>query len=297
MQRWVGTALLAGSAATYSLTGYFTRLIPLDVMTLLFWRGLFGGATIAALVLVQYRGEAWAATRAIGWQGLGVAAMGVISSYLYLAAFRHTTVADVSIIYATLPFVTAGLAWLLLKEKEGWRVLASSLVALLGVGIMTGGAVHAGHLVGDLLAFAMTLCFAVTMVLMRRGGRQVSMMPAGAIMCFLMALAAAPFARLGPIASLPMAHLVLFGTCQMGLGLVLLTFGMRRVPATRAALIGLLDTPLAPLWVWLAFGEVPPALTLLGGGIVMAAVVWNMVAPSADAPGLERRSAAAEMAD
>jgi drug/metabolite transporter (DMT)-like permease len=292
MQRWVGTALMAGSAAAYSLTGYFTRLIPLDIMTLLFWRGLFGGATIIALVLIQYRGEAWAATRAIGWQGLAVAAMGVISSYLYLAAFRHTTVADVSIIYATLPFVTAGLAWLLLKEKEGWRVLARSLVALVGVGIMTGGAIHAGHLAGDLLAFAMTLAFAVTMVLMRRGGRHVSMMPAGAIMCLLTAVAAAPFARIGPIASLPMAHLVLFGTCQMGLGLVLLTFGMRRVPATRAALIGLLDTPLAPLWVWLAFSEVPPVLTLLGGAIVMVAVVWNMAAP-----GAEGRGPAAEMAD
>jgi drug/metabolite transporter (DMT)-like permease len=280
MQRWTGTALMAGSACAFSLTGYFTRLIPLDVMTLLFWRGLFAGGMIAALVVIQYRGAAWGATRAIGWQGLAVAAMGVISSYLYLAAFRHTTVADVSIIYATLPFVTAGLAWLLLKEREGWRAMASSLVALLGVGVMTGGAIQAGHLVGDLLALGMTLTFAMTMVLMRRGGgRQVSMMPAGAIMCFLTALAAAPFARLGPVARLPMAHLLLFGTCQMGLGLVLLTFGMRRVPATRAALIGLLDTPLAPLWVWLAFSEVPPLPTLLGGAIVMAAVIWNMAAP------------------
>jgi drug/metabolite transporter (DMT)-like permease len=297
MQRWTGTALMAGSACAYSLTGYFTRLIPLDVMTLLFWRGLFGGATVAAFVLIQYRGGAWAATRAIGWQGLAVAAMGVISSYLYLAAFRHTTVADVSIIYATVPFVTAGLAWLLLKEREGWRVLAGSLVALLGVGVMAGGAIHAGHLVGDLLALGMTLSFALTLVLMRRGGRQVSMMPAAAIMSFLTALAAAPFARLGPIAGLPMAHLALFGICQMGLGLVLLTFGMRRVPATRAALIGLLDTPLAPLWVWLAFSEVPPLLTLLGGAIVMTAVVWNMAAPGMAAPGAERRAPATEMAD
>jgi drug/metabolite transporter (DMT)-like permease len=279
MQRWVGTALLAGSAAAYSLAGYFTRLIPLDVMTLLFWRGIFGGIMITALVLIQYRGGAWSATRAIGWQGLGVAAMGVISSYLYLAAFRHTTVADVSIIYATLPFVTAGLAWVMLREREGWRVLASSLVALLGVGIMTGGAIRAGHLAGDLLAFAMTLTFALTMVLMRRGGRHVSMMPAVAIMCFLSALAAAPFARIGPLGHLPMLHLVLFGTCQLGLGLVFLALGMRRVGATRAALIGLLDTPLAPFWVWLAFSEVPPLLTLLGGAIVMAAVLWNMASP------------------
>ena len=74
--------------------------------------------------------------------------------------------------------------------------------------------------------------------------------------------------------------MALFGTCQLGLGLVLLTFGMRRVPATRAALISLLDAPLAPLWVWLAFRELPPVATLIGGGIVAAAVLWNMASPA-----------------
>jgi drug/metabolite transporter (DMT)-like permease len=279
MQRWAGPALMAGSTIAYSLAGYFTRLIPLDAISMLFWRAVFAGVMIVALILVQYRGKAWRTTRAIGWQGVVIGALGVVSSYAYLAAFRHTTVADVSIIYATLPFVTAALAWVVLREREGWRAIASSLVALLGVGIMTGGAIRAGHLAGDLLAFAMTLTFAITMVLMRRGGRHVSMMPAVAIMCFLTALVAAPFARIGPVSQLPMLHLVLFGTCQLGLGLVFLAFGMRRVGATRAALIGLLDTPLAPLWVWLAFSEVPPLLTLVGGGIVMAAVVWNMAAP------------------
>ncbi len=280
MQRWTGTALVAGSAVAYSLAGYFTRLIPLDVMTLLFWRGVFGGLMITALVLVQYRRHAWGKTRAIGWEGLAVAALGVLSSYLYLSAFRHTSVADVAIIYATLPFMTAGLSWLLLREREGWRVIASSLAALAGVAIMTGGAVRAGHVTGDLLALAMTLTFAGTMVLMRRSGRQVSLLPAVAIMCFLTSIVAAPFARIGPITTLPLLDLALFGTCQLGLGLVFLTFGMRRVPTTRAALIGMLDTPLAPLWVWLAFSEVPPPLTLIGGAVVMAAVLWNMTAPA-----------------
>ena len=120
----------------------------------------------------------------------------------------------------------------------------------------------------------------MTMILMRRSGRQVSLLPAVAIMCFLTAVAAAPFARIEPIMRLPLLHLALFGTCQLGLGLVLLTFGMRRVATTRAALIGMLDVPLAPLWVWLAFSEVPPLLTLVGGGVVMAAVLWNMTAPA-----------------
>ncbi len=279
MQRWAGMALMAGSTIAYSLAGYFTRLIPLDAISLLFWRAIFAGVMIVALILLRYRGGAWATTRAIGWQGVVIGGLGVVSSYAYLAALRHTTVADVSIIYATLPFVTAALAWLVLREREGWRVVVSSLVALIGVAIMTGGAIRAGHLVGDLLALAMTATFAIMLVLMRRG-RRVSMLPAVALQCFLSALVAAPFARLCPIGSLPLLQLALFGTCQYGLGLVLLTFGMRRVGATEAALIGLLDTPLAPLWVWLAFSEVPPLLTLVGGGIVMAGVLWNVARPA-----------------
>lgn len=111
-------ALVAGSAVAYSLAGYFTRLTPLDVMTLLFWRGIVAGLMILVVVAVQERGAVWPAIRATGWTGLLTATMGMIASYLYLAAFRHTTVADVSVIYATLPFVAAALGWLLLRERR-----------------------------------------------------------------------------------------------------------------------------------------------------------------------------------
>ncbi len=270
-----GAILLAASAVAYSLAGYFTRLIPLDVMTLLFWRGIFAGAALVGVIVAQHGRAAWSVTRAIGAPGLAVAGLSVVASYLYLAAFRNTTVADVAVIYATLPFWASALGWLLLREREGWRVLASSVVALVGVALTTGGALGGGRLAGDLLALAMTLIFALMMVLVRRA-RAVSMLPAMALSCFLASALAWPFARTGPVAQLPMLHLMLFGVAQLGLGLLLLTFGMRRVPATRAALIGLLDTPLAPVWVWLAFDETPPPLTLVGGGIVMAAVLWNL---------------------
>jgi len=276
MARWLGLFLLAGSAVAYSLAGFFTRLIPLDAVTLLFWRGLFAGLFILLVVWLRYRRQAWPMIRAIGWPGFGIAVMGSLSSYIYLSSLRLTTVADVAVIYATLPFVTAALAWVALREREGWRVLVGSLAALAGIALMAGGAFRSGHLLGDTLAFAMTLTYAAMIVLIRRG-RHVSMMPAVGIQCLVSALAAAPFARLGPVESLPLLQLLLFGTCQLGLGLMLLSLGMRRVPATQAALISLLDTPLAPLWVWLAFGETPPVATLVGGTVIMAAVCWTII--------------------
>jgi drug/metabolite transporter (DMT)-like permease len=67
-------------------------------------------------------------------------------------------------------------------------------------------------------------------------------------------------------------YLFLFGTTQFGLGLLLITLGTRLVSATRSALWGSAEIPIACLWVWLAFGEIPSAMGGLGGLVVMAAV-------------------------
>ena len=147
----------------------------------------------------------------------------------------------------------------------------ASAVALLGVVVMVGAAVSEGHLFGDLLAFGMTLCMAVMMIIIRKH-RATPMLPAACLSAFLSALVVWPLARPGTAGPAEMAYLVLFGTTQFGLGLLLLTLGTRLISATESALVSVLETPLAPLWVWLAFREIPAPATLVGGAIVMAAV-------------------------
>src|SRR5215469_4781004 len=56
-QTWLGTILLTASAVAYSSAGFFTRLIPVDAWTLLFWRGLFAGSFLFAMVVLQERGR------------------------------------------------------------------------------------------------------------------------------------------------------------------------------------------------------------------------------------------------
>ncbi|KSV91021.1 hypothetical protein [Sinorhizobium sp. GL28] len=67
--KWLGTLLIIGSAIAYSLSGYFTRLITLDVWTVLFWRGIFGGLFIGAYVVWRYQKDLWVAIRAMGMAG------------------------------------------------------------------------------------------------------------------------------------------------------------------------------------------------------------------------------------
>jgi drug/metabolite transporter (DMT)-like permease len=281
-----GVLLIFLSAIAYSSAGFFTRLIHLDAWTMLFWRGLFAGLMILCVIVVQERGRTVAAIRAIGRPGLVAALCSTAATILYLNAFRRTSVADVAVIFAAAPFLTAGLGWLWLGVTEAWATLAASLLALVGVTIMVGGAVVEGHLIGDLLAFGMTACMAIMMLIIRQQ-QQTSMLPAACLSALLCPLVVWPFVSPVAIDMGDMVNLFLFGTTQFGLGLVFLTLGGRLVSATENALINTLETPLAVAWVWLCFGETPSVTSFVGGIVVMAAVaahVWHgnrAVIPSA----------------
>jgi drug/metabolite transporter (DMT)-like permease len=267
----LGVLLILVSAVAFSTAGFFTRLVELDVWTVLFWRGIFGGLFIAAYAVYQHRSETLNGVRSIGYPGLLSVCCTAFSTICFVAALRHTTVADVNVIYATAPFVAAGLQWLCTGERESRTTLAASTVALLGVGLTVDGAVVEGHLFGDLLAFMMTALVSAMMVLIRNN-KTIPMFPAAAISALSSAALVFPFADPLGANRTDMLYLFLFGTTQFGLGLLLLTLGTRLVSATRSALWGSAEIPMACIWMWLTFGEIPSAMACLGGLVVMASV-------------------------
>ena len=273
----LGILLITLSAIAYSSAGFFTRLIHLDAWIMLFWRGWFAGLMILWVIVVQERGNTLAAMRAVGRPGLAAALCSTAATILYLNALRRTSVADVAVIFAAAPFLTAALGWLWLGVTEAWTTLAASLVTLVGVSIMVSGAAADGHLTGEILAFGMALCMAIMMLIIRRH-HETPMLPAACLSALLCPLVVWPFASPFAIAPGDLFYLALFGTTQFGLGLVFLTMGGRLVSATENALINTLEAPLAVAWVWLCFGETPSVRSLAGGTIVMAAVaahVWH----------------------
>jgi drug/metabolite transporter (DMT)-like permease len=276
-QSWQGVTLVVLSAFAFSTAGFFTRLIDTDVWTMLFWRGLFGGLFIAGYIVWREGTGSVLAFQRIGRAGLVAAGCSTAATICFINALRETTVADVLVINATAPFMTAALAWAWTGARERWTTLAASLVALLGVVVTVGAALASGHLLGNFLALLMTILISAMMVVIRRY-RGVDMLPAAALSAFLCALVVWPWAEPASATGWNFFYLVLFGTTQFGLGLLLLTTGTRLISATRSALIGALETPLAPALVWLAFAEVPPLATCLGGAIVLAAVVGDLLA-------------------
>jgi drug/metabolite transporter (DMT)-like permease len=177
-------------------------------------------------------------------------------------------------IYATVPFVSAGIAFVWMKERVERRVLVASAIAFVGVLMVAGFAARPQDLAGSALAL-LTVTFSILLVMARRLSA-LKLAPVNAIgsgLCVLLCLPLMSHTIPGPPELMVLA---VFGSTTSGLAYLLFMTGGRRIPAGEAGLIGLLDIVLGPLWVWLAFGENPGTAVLLGGGLIFAAVVWYM---------------------
>ena len=269
-----GVIMTFWSAVAWSTGGFFVRLIPLDLWTMLGWRSVFGLLSILAFASWQKGLSGLQFRQLLDWRGLVVVLCSGVGMICFVASTKLTSVANVAVLYATLPFMTAGLAWLWLRERPSLRTLIASSAALVGVVIMAWGSVRGGHMLGDAVAVAMTLLTAGLAVAVRRH-RETPILEAVIAGC---ALAMVTGFALGHPAAATATDLVwsaLFGMLTMGLGMAMFTVGARRIPSAQAALLGALETPLAPLWVWLAFSEVPGVATFLGGGLILVALVWH----------------------
>jgi len=125
-----GVALIAGSAVAYSSAGFFSRLIDVDLWTLICWRGLFSTLFLLAISYALHRRGTITLFRSLDAAGWLAAGFSTAAMFCYLAALRNTTVADVAIIYGTAPFVTAAIALLLLGERSTRVTLLCSVLAL-----------------------------------------------------------------------------------------------------------------------------------------------------------------------
>ena len=273
----IGIVLVLSSAVAWSTAGFFARMVPLDIWIVVFWRGVFGGLSIAVLAMIERRRFGFDFKAAFSLAGIALILISATGKIAFLYALQNTSVANVTVLYATLPFMTAILAWLWFREKAERRTLIGSLVAGAGVIITVIGStgLGGGHLLGDLAALFMTFTMALMTVIMRRH-RDVPMLEAAALSGIVAAIIAFPMADPFTATLTEIGWLALFGIVTQGGGLGIYTMGARRLPSAQAALLSASEVPMSPLWVWIFFQEVPAQETFIGGGLVLAAILWNV---------------------
>jgi drug/metabolite transporter (DMT)-like permease len=268
--RGVAMVMLAGGL--WSLGGLLVRSMDAaGAWQILFVRSSAVALSVLAVLLWRYRGDC---LRRIGDAGLLAVLAGALLGVGFcgfIFALMHTSVANAVFMLSATPFLTAVLGWLLLGEairRGTWLAMA---VVLVGIGVMVGGGIVAGAWLGNLRALLATAGFAGFTVALRRG-RRGDMLPA---VLWAGLLAAAVAGAMAPDLAMTARDVVLsaiMGAVLITGGMMLFTAGSRTVPSAELALLSLTEVVLGPLWVWLAFAEVPRPETLLGGAIVLAAI-------------------------
>ena len=274
----VGILCVSVAAIAWSTAGLYVKLIPTDAWTMLFWRGIFGGIFITAITLYLQRGNALRAVTSMGWGGVLILLFSTLSMAALIPAFKMTAVANVVIITATIPIVTAVLARFLLREAMTSMTVVSSAMVVAGITVMVGDSAAGLSRWGEIIAIGSTCVSAMTLILIRKF-HLAPLLPITCLSCFLGAALVLPFAEPLSVSMTELAHLAGFGFVQIVLGLALFNLGSRLIPAMQTGLIVVSQTPLASLWVWLMLGDIPASSAMIGGALVLIAVVAYFLVP------------------
>jgi drug/metabolite transporter (DMT)-like permease len=261
------------------VTRHIERALPFEQV---FWRSLFAFALVLSVLVLQ-RKHPWKAVAAAGLPGFASGLMWAVMFTAFLFALSMTTTANTLVVMAVSPLLTAVFAWFFLKDPLPARTWIAAAAALLGIVWMFGAQLSA-HYAGMAVAFIIPVAAAINVVLLRASHAHLDLVPAVMLGGALSCLIAFPFAMPFSATARDVFLLAFLGLFQLGLPCMLLVLASRALTAPEIALIGLLEVVLGPLWAWLGAGEEPGQAALLGGTVVVAALVMNELAAVKRAP-------------
>lgn len=280
---FLGALYAVGAALAFSTAGVIVRRIDLPAWDVSFVRSILLVAAISPLLVLRYRRVLDDFRRAGRWLFLSALFLAG-SAVAFIVALSLAPVANVLIVCGATPFVTALLARTLLHEPLKGHTIVAMIVALGGLALSVASSLQVGAGIGMAITGIVTLCMSCNYVIVRHR-RDVGMEPALALAGVFSALIALPFANLANVSWAHLPWLLALGPGQMAVGLLLYMACLKRIPAGRAALLGLVELVAGPIWVWIVDGERPGNLTLLGGIVVVGAAAANVWLDSRRASG------------
>jgi drug/metabolite transporter (DMT)-like permease len=270
----LGVTYAIAAATMFSTAGVIVRRLELPAWDVSFWRSALLVATMLPLLFWQRRGVL-IDVRNAGLALLSSAVLLAGAFVSFILALGLAPVANVLIMFGATPFITAISARIFLGEPLHGHTILAMAAAVVGLAISVAGSLQAGALAGMAVAFIVVLCMSGNYVVVRHR-RDVGMAPAIWLAGIISGLAALPFAHPENVTWAQVPWLLALSPGQLVGGLLLYMASLKRIPAGRAALLGLLELVLGPIWVWLFDGEKPDDLTLVGGAIVITAAAANV---------------------
>jgi drug/metabolite transporter (DMT)-like permease len=248
------------------------RLVDMDVWNLAVWRSILQAIGLTVLVVAFYGRNAPKAFWSIGATGFAIAVIFSGNTVAFLAAVQHTEVANVLVILASAPIFAAFMSLVLLKETVAPRTWVAIVVIFAGISLIMWDGLDRGTGFGDAMALLATVLLAGKFTMLRHQ-RHIDMIPALA----LSGVVCAGFAAMVQAPTLPSGEqnlwLLLMGFAVVTPAVALISVGPRFISAPEVSLLMLLETVLGPLWVWLVISETPTPLAIVGGAIVVTALM------------------------
>ena len=245
-----------------------------SIWQILFYRSIFFLWVLIAFILLTYGKKTFKKIKEAGVPGLigGIFLSTNFVAYMY--SMMETTVANVVFIISTQTVFLPIVAYIFLKEKISPRGYVAIVLAMIGVTLMIGDSLGTGSLKGNLAALTIPINFSVLVLIIRKYPK-VDMIPAifyAGIFSCLYGL----FLLEGlSISTKDIWLSFLLGVPQLAFGFIFITIGSRTTPAVMVGLLMLMESIFAPIWVWLFYNEIPPASVLIGGLIILSAVVMK----------------------
>ena len=264
------------AAVCWSSGGILVRQLSItNTWEIVFWRSLFMAAFVAGVLLVMHGRRMPRAVRGVGWPGLLSGLFLAGTFFFFIASLTHTTVANTFVLMSVSPFLAALSGRLVLKEAVPTRTWLAMTVAFAGIVIMFGDAIDSGRLLGNLLAFGVSICFAAQLTMLRKFHATVDMLPQ-VMIAGLWTLAPA-FLLAGDFSATPrdIGILAFMGCVQLGIGCLLATAASRTLVRHRDRTAGAARADHRPAVGVAADGREPGRQALLGGVIVLSAVIAN----------------------
>ena len=243
---------------------------------ILFWRSLFFILIVTIFLILSYKSKVLYAFKQSGLPGLigGIILSSGFCGYVF--AMYNTTVANTNFIIQTQILFLAIFGYIFLKEKISKVTLASIILAIAGVILMVGSSLSPGQMTGNLAAFIMPISFAILILIIRKYPH-VDMIPLQLIAGIVAMIVGYLIAGKINISYHDIFLGFLAGFFQLGFGFIFITIGARKTPSAVVGIIMITEAVLGPLWAWMFVNENPPITVLIGGGVIIFAVLLQFL--------------------
>jgi len=253
------------------------RWLSIEHHEVLFWRGLFFTFGFFFIVVFRHSGKTFRAIYQAGWAGVISGFLFAMNTYFYTQALQLTSAAAAMMIISTAPVFAAIVSWLFLKERISLPLLLTIACTLLGMGIILGDAAGINSLKGNLMAVGCAIFMALNFNWARYHSPK-DITPGlvfGGLMVFVLGYLTTTSIS---ASTSEVGFMFLSAAFLMPIGFVMLQIAPKYISATEVSLFLLLESVIAPIWVWIGLGEVPSSTTLLGSLVVLIAlIVYNLM--------------------